>query len=275
MEGGEAEELRCCTIEDVRTAWSKVVPHWSSFVRDGHDIHRERIHGRALLNACGNVRGLHALDIGCGEGWCSRQLADQGAIVSAVDVCDTMIGAARAFPNQTGRPVEYLVMDATEVDRHVWPNAFDLVTACMSLHSMPDPASALRAARRVMAPTGRLVCSIPHPITHMLGGRNAGRQPKNGLYLQAGKYFRSAPYRVWWHAGPDENGEAWSTIRWSRPLSEYTGMLKRAGFVITTELEPRPSEADMAKFDRLRNAGQVPYYLILVAEPASAPPPLD
>jgi hypothetical protein len=48
-------------------------------------------------------------------------------------------------------------------------------------------------------------------------------------------------------------------------------MLKAAGFVICDELEPYATEADIAEHQRLRSAGQLPYYLILVAEPAGRP----
>jgi SAM-dependent methyltransferase len=135
----------------------------------------------------------------------------------------------------------------------------------MSLHNMPDPAGALRAARDVLAPDGRLVCSIPHPITHMLGGRQMVRQRDDALYVRAGHYFRSAPYRVDWNV--PRAGQAWSTIRWSRSLSEYTAMLRRADFVIVDQIEPRASWDEIAEHERLRDAGQLPYYLVVVARP--------
>src|SRR5262249_16308960 len=148
---------------------------------------------------------------------------------------------------------------------HPWTRPFDLVTACMSLHSMPDPASALLAARRVLADDGRLVVSIPHPLTHMVGGRQVERLDDN-LYLRAGDYFKSVPYRIWWATA----GEEWWTIRWSRPQSEYVAMLRAAGFVVHDQLEPYASGTDIEEHQRLRNAGQIPYYLILVAGPRPA-----
>ena len=272
MQGERAvEELSCCTIDEVRECWERAARPWSQFVRGGRDVFRDRLHGPALLTACGEVRGRRVLDLGCGEGWASRELAYRGAIVTGVDLARPMITEARAHPMQAMRPVDYRVMDATEVDRHVGTETFDLVIACMSLHTMPNPAGAVRAACRVLAPEGRLVCSIPHPITHMRGGSRFYAQD-GGLYIRAGDYFRSAPYRVRWdvHAA-----EPWETIRWSRPCSEYTAMLTGAGLVLCDELEPYATEADLIACEqgsdadaceRLRSAAQLPYYLILVAE---------
>lgn len=267
---GVAEELPGCTIDEVSEAWAQVVGPWCGFVRDGHDVHREHLHGRALLEACGDVRGRRVLDLGCGEGWCSREMAGRGATVAAVDVCQPMVAAADAHPIQEAYPVEYLVMDAVDVHRHPWPAGFDLVTACMSLHSMPDPARALRAVRQVLTPKGRLVCSIPHPLTHMRGGRQSVREHDDALYIRAGGYFGSAPYRVWWN--PPGSAEPWPTIRWSRPLGEYARMLRDAGFVISDELEPYPTAADVDEHERLRKAADLPYYLVLVAELSLHPP---
>ncbi len=267
------EELSGCTIDEVRDSWCQVAQRWAGFVRGGHDVHRERLHGPAFLAACGDVRGLRVLDLGCGEGWCGRELARQGASVAAVDVCETMIAEARTHPSQECLRVEYHVMDAIDVHHHGWPEPFDLVTACMSLHSMPDPAGALRAARRVLAPEGRLVCSVPHPFTHMGGGRRRTHWQNGVLYVRAQDYFRSAPYRVRWNV--DGAGEPWSTIRWSRSISEYAGMLKAAGFVIQDQVEPRASWAEIEEHERLRGAWELPCYLVLVAEPARRPPPSD
>src|ERR1041385_8938289 len=229
-----------CTIDEVRDSWDRVAPIWSAFVRED-DVHRERLHGPALLKPCGDVAGLNVLDMGWGGGggWCSRELAGRGPIVTAIDIAPAMIEEARRHPKQAEQPVDYHVMDAAHVDqREEWAAGFDLVTACMALHCMPDPASALRAVRRVLSPAARLVFSIPHPTTHARAGRGDVRGLADGLYVQADGYFDVAVYRRPWRIGDRE----WETRRWSRPHSAYVNMLKTAGFVIWHEPAPPPSE---------------------------------
>lgn len=266
------EELPRCTIDDVRDSWHHVVREWSHFVRGGQDVHREVLHGPALLRACGSVRGRRVLDVGCGEGWCSRELAGRGAAVVAVDVCETMVAEASAHPAQEHHPVDYQVMDACDVHLRLGDARFDLAVACMSLHSMPDPAAAIRAMAAVLAPGGRLVCSIPHPFTHPDGGRQIQRC--DGLLtMRFVNYFRTAPHRVWWN---DQYGaEPWPTVRWSRTLGDYADMLLAAGLGIRHLVEPRATWMDVEQHERLRNASEVPYYLVLVAEPGSSPGAAD
>src|SRR5262245_56092754 len=207
-----------CTTEDIRRSWAHADENWSSFVR-GLDHHRQHLHGRALLEACGDVRGRRVLDLGCGEGWCCRELARRGASVVGVDICEAQIDPARRCPVEGDR-IDYRVMDAADVDRESWEPAFDLATACMSLHCMVEPGAVLAAARRVLPPGGRMVCSLPHPFTHMLGGRQCHREPAGGpLRLTVGGYFDNAAYRVNWDLS--RTGTSWMTIRWSRSLSDY------------------------------------------------------
>lgn len=49
-----------------------------------------------VLELCGDVQGMDILDLGCGEGYVGRQLAERGAAsVSGYDVSSGMIAAAK------------------------------------------------------------------------------------------------------------------------------------------------------------------------------------
>lgn len=54
------------------------------------------------MEACGNVRGLEILDIGCGSGRYSIELAKKGASVSGVDNAPAMIAIARRLADEAG-----------------------------------------------------------------------------------------------------------------------------------------------------------------------------
>ncbi len=260
-------EMPNCSAEDVSRCWDRNEGQWSGFVRDDLDIHRLLLHGPALLDACRDVNGLRALDLGCGEGWCSRELARRGALVTGVDVSQKQIAAASAYPVEAPGRVDYLVMDAANVDRHPWPAPFDIATACMSLQDMCDPAGVLRATARVLAPGGRLICSCPHPFTNMLGGRQYGRREGDGrLWLAVGGYFNrgARPHQVRWNL-PRAKG-SWTTIRWSRSLEEYWRLFADAGFTVRELMEPAP-DGDEVRQRLLGDSKEIPKYLVVVAEP--------
>src|SRR5687768_14353957 len=151
-------------ITDPAAAWDAAAPAWDDFVETGLDYWRTEVHGPSLLAACGDVRGQRLLDLGCGQGWFSRQLAERCAEVIGIDFSAQQLANARR--HEAARPlgITYRLLDATQVDEELPANSFELVTACMSLHDSPDTGRMLAAARCVLTPAGRLAFSIVHPV---------------------------------------------------------------------------------------------------------------
>lgn len=158
-------------IADPVAAWDAVADLWDEFVETGLDYWRTEVHGPALLAACGDLAGKRALDLGCGQGWFSRQLALAGATVMAVDMSSRQI--ANALRHEAERPlgITYLQLDARDIAKQ-WPaERFDLITACMALQDTSYAGEILRAASQVLATSGCMAVSLPHPVTT---GPNAG-----------------------------------------------------------------------------------------------------
>ena len=79
----------------------------------------------ALLNP---QPGEQILDLGCGDGALTEQLADTGAIVTGVDASPTMLAAAR---RPSARGLTYEQHDATALPYH---QQFDAVFSNAALH---------------------------------------------------------------------------------------------------------------------------------------------
>ena len=98
--------------------------------------------------------GQHVLDVGCGTGLLTRQVADavgKNGIVVGIDISEGMLAQAR----KERRPNTTLVSMAAE--RLVFRDeSFDLVTLGEVLTYLLDPFTALSEALRVLKPHGRL-----------------------------------------------------------------------------------------------------------------------
>ncbi len=93
------------------------------------------------------------LDLGCGTGMLSRELANAGRVTS-LDYVPT------AFPYCRQRGLTCLV----RADGQVLPfpdGAFDVVLALDSLEHLRDDRQALGEVRRVLQPGGRLIMNVP------------------------------------------------------------------------------------------------------------------
>ncbi len=118
----------------------------------------------SLLRLAGEVRGLRVLDLACGDGFYSRQLAAAGAAeVVGVDISPAMLALAREAPPVPGRRIQYLCADVAELPEL---GQFDLVLAAYLLHYAPDTdtlAAMCSNIHRSLAEHGRLVALTENP----------------------------------------------------------------------------------------------------------------
>ena len=110
--------------------------------------------GRAALSALQPGRGEHVLDVGCGNGQTTLQLADAvgptGRVVG-VDVSAPMLAAARA--RKGGPHVSFLRADAQV---QAFDQPFDAIFSRFGVMFFADPAAAFANLRRSLKPGGRM-----------------------------------------------------------------------------------------------------------------------
>ncbi len=101
----------------------------------------------------------HILDVGCGDGKVTAEIARavvQGS-VTGIDASAEMIAfAKKAFPQKELPNLEFQVMDAREIELG---KQFDLVFSNAALHWVDNHQKFLQGASAVLKPGGRLVVS--------------------------------------------------------------------------------------------------------------------
>jgi 2-polyprenyl-6-hydroxyphenyl methylase/3-demethylubiquinone-9 3-methyltransferase len=103
------------------------------------------------------LKGLSALDLGCGGGLVSVPLARMGAAVTAIDAAEEAIGAARAYCAQAELDIDFR---CTTAEAMVATGAsYDLVTALEIVEHVADVGAFLRAAAALVKPGGLLILS--------------------------------------------------------------------------------------------------------------------
>ena len=104
------------------------------------------------------VADKKVLDVGCGGGILAEALAQNGAQVTGIDMAELSLKVAKLHLHESGLDVDYQL---STVETFAENNAaqFDIVTCLEMLEHVPDPASIIKSASRMLKPDGVLILS--------------------------------------------------------------------------------------------------------------------
>ena len=149
----------------------QVAAHWgrraAHFDEDfGHSIHTPEERAawdRVFALAVGGRQGLDALDIGCGTGFLSLELAARGHRVTGIDFAPAMLALAKKKAVEAGAAIRFEEADAENLP--FAPASFDLVITRHVLWTLPHPEAAIDEWIRVLRPGGRLAVIDSHAVS--------------------------------------------------------------------------------------------------------------
>ena len=104
---------------------------------------------------------LRILDIGCGRGWLSLELAREGHDVLGIDSRKEVVQYAKRtmdsdpYKDERGK-LEFEVSDFPQWEHP--GESFDLVIFSRSLHHIPHPGKAVRKAHDLLKKNGQIIC---------------------------------------------------------------------------------------------------------------------
>lgn len=114
------------------------------------------VFGLAAINAAAPVMGERVLDVGCGAGASSLDLAARvgaGGHVLGVDIYEALIARARALAPQD-TPAQFQMADASSTE---FPEgAFDILFSRFGVMFFDDPTAAFAHMRRALKPGARV-----------------------------------------------------------------------------------------------------------------------
>lgn len=180
-----------------------------------------------ILERCQPVAGLNVLDLGCGEGYCSRALRRLGAgSVYGVDISEGMIEAARNQDAKDQLGIHYEVGCVTDLDR--FPDqSFDLAIAVFLFNylTIAKMQQVMTEVIRLLRPEGRFIFSVPHPAFPYM------RQPGFPFYFEVPQqsYFTGKDQlfsgRIW-----KRDGSELQVQLFHKTLEDYFTALQAVGF---------------------------------------------
>lgn len=128
--------------------------------------------------------GQTVLDAGCGEGVLSVLMAQQGAVVTGMDISTPNIVAARRAADEMGLADQLTFLEGDAENLEFPDRSFDVVVSSHVLEHLPDFQQGLSELRRVMR--SRAVISLPTCLNPcawcLLGGDVYWRLTKRSVY---------------------------------------------------------------------------------------------
>jgi ubiquinone/menaquinone biosynthesis C-methylase UbiE len=252
--------------------WERNADEWTRLVRRGYDRSRDLVNSPAFFKMLPEVRGLHGFDLGCGEGHNTRQLADRGARITALDITRGMIGPAHAEERANPRGIAYVRGSGLALP--FGARAFDFVTAFMSVMDMPDHPRVLAEVHRVLKPGGFFQLSMTHPcfqtpMWQWLLDENGKRRA-----MVCGDYFRElhGDIEEWTFGAARKDGlepKNFQIPRFTHTLETWLHMFLDAGFALERFSEPTVDEATLAQHPDVYDHRLIAYFLIVRLRKAS------
>jgi 2-polyprenyl-3-methyl-5-hydroxy-6-metoxy-1,4-benzoquinol methylase len=140
-------------------SWRKNASPWTDAVRANQIESRTLVTNRAVIDAVLSRAPHTLLDIGCGEGWLVRSLAEHGVRATGVDVVPELIEQAARTGGGEFRVVSYEQIAAGELEIKV-----DMVVANFSLIGKEAVEGVVCRAPQLLNDGGALVIQTLHPV---------------------------------------------------------------------------------------------------------------
>ncbi|MDX2147086.1 MAG: pseudouridine synthase [Planctomycetota bacterium] len=253
-----------------KPGWDHVAGWYEDLLASEGSDHQTQVIWPGTLRLLAPLMGERLVDVACGEGTLTRQIAESGAEVLGVDIAPRLIEAARSRGSTDVRraagglqgslpQASFFVGDArdlTPLDAELRPGHVDAVSCVMALMNIDPLDEAIREAARILKPGGRFVGVILHPAFRALGQTSWGwenprrsmtdarvsvsARPQQGEQPAAPRQYRRVDaYLSQWqkdvvmNPGEVAHGKpAITTVTHHRPISAYVASLARAGLMI-------------------------------------------
>jgi len=219
----------------VEQGWERQADAWIAWTRGAGDAYAS--YRDAFLSLLPAPTG-RTLEVGCGEGRVSRDLAARGHAVVGIDASPTLVAAAAAAHPEG----EYVLADAEDLP--FGAASFGLVVAHNVLMDVEDMPRAVAEAARVLTPGGSLCVAVTHPLA------DAGRWDGEAFVID-GSYLATCRFEE----TVERDGVRITFAGTAHPLEAYGRAFEDAGLLIEALREPTcpPGAHGAGRWSRIPN----------------------
>jgi len=206
----------------------------------------------------GSVAGLRVLELACGRGGFSRELARAGAVVTGCDFSFVAVSVAEQKKRTEHRSLAAQFVQGDAQNLPFASNSFDMVVSCETIEHVPDVNSALREMLRVSRPGGKLYLTTPNYANFMglyelyakiRHPRKQDDQPfdRRQWFPQIRSFLRNAGWKILRSDGtvhqfpifPGRNPVRWVSLEANRTIRKILSPFAFTYFLVAQKTEAR------------------------------------
>ncbi len=139
-------------------SWHKNAAPWIVAIQKHQIESRRLVTDRSIIDAVVSRDGKTVLDLGCGEGWLTRELVARGMDVLGTDIVPELIEQARTFDDGRFKLASYQEIAAGKLSEK-----FDVVVANFSLIGDESVNDLFQSIPSLLNPHGTFIVQTLHP----------------------------------------------------------------------------------------------------------------
>jgi len=147
--------------QQIQQSWEANADAWIEAIQYNKIESRRAATDEAILQAVLRYKPRRVLDVGCGEGWLTRALANRCIEVVGVDGCRALVDRAREKGGGCFRAIGY---DEIIADPGILGQPYDGIMCNFSLLG-EEIGDLLRSLRKAIVSDGHLLIQTVHPFT--------------------------------------------------------------------------------------------------------------
>lgn len=208
------------------TSWNSVAGWYDDLLESGAGTYQSELILPNTLRLLALKKGEQALDLGCGQGFFSRELFKTGAEVTGVDLSPRLIAFAK---ERSPRGIRFGVSPADNLP-FLKDASFDAVLCILAIQNMKNPAGVFSESCRVLKSGGRMLVVMNHPAFRIPKRSAWGfDDTKKIQYRRVDEYISESAAEIEVHPG---SAVSTKTLSFHRPLQFYFKALHKAGLLV-------------------------------------------
>ena len=221
----------------IASEWDAIAPLRERQIAGGADISYNFILLPTVMRMCRGADTRSVVDVGCGVGILTKQIAGVAREVAGIDPSPKSIELAARLCASLNN-VRYASESIEAHARRFKSPVYTLAIANMTLIVTPNLGKVLDAVHKILMPGGILVVTLAHPCFW----------PQYWGY-QSSKWFDyskelliEAPFKI------SGEGTDYITTHIHRPLEMYLAAFLKSGFQVVEAVEPMPNKNVASKY---------------------------